>query len=220
MRFALFAALTQLLAGSLTAGPAPAGLTATHYGYYTREDYVRVERAFSSTHKGEFIVLQKFMQKDEFRLPVLSHIPGQGLRSEELHAAGGGQDVRLRIVDSTHWYIGLNGLPLNLRVAILPTPRVSDAYHGYYTRTRYARVETVISDGKKYEYLVLQEFPKVIQTRVFVTNHQSRRTTPLTEYFEAGTGSNRYRLEIYHSNPKRAKFTAPGLGTLPYTLLE
>jgi hypothetical protein len=213
MRTALLLALTQLLAL-----PAVAQVNVLLYGYFTREDYIRVERCNSGSESGEYIILQKFLHPEEYRLPVQGHYRRGYV--DEMHAHGGGRDVRLVFRGSNEIYVGLDGAPPQMRVTKLPAPAVRHSYRGYYTKSNYARIETVSDGRNSFESLLLQEFPSVIQERFGVTSHTQSGTNPRHESFEAGKGSRRYRLEIEHSRPKRATFTAPGLGPVRYVLLD
>jgi hypothetical protein len=195
-----------------------ADVTITYYGHWTREDYIRVEKVFSSLENAEYIVLQKFLHADETRLYVVSHIDtGDG---QELTARGGGQTVRLLIRSEEDILVGFGGAEPTTRVVVNQVPNFKRLYNGYYTRTNYCRVERMQFSGQATESLVLQDFPSVTQKRLFVRSHTFSEGSPRVELFQAGTGADACQLEITHTSPKRGTFTKRGLGTLPYIILE
>jgi hypothetical protein len=195
-----------------------ADVTITHFGYWTREDYIRVEKVFSSMEAREYIILQKFLHAEEYRLPVVSH--EETSEGQELLARGGGKTVRLLIRSEEDIAVGFDGDEPTMRVNVLPTPNHKQLFYGYYTRTNYLRVERTQSSGQASEYLVFQDFPSVIQKRVYVKSHTISPGSPRIETFQGGTGAEACTLQIIHSSPKRGTFYRQTLGTLPYVILE
>jgi hypothetical protein len=208
-----------LLIAALVAStrPATAGVSVDVYGHWTREDYVMLQRVSTSLENRSYVLLQKFAQATEYRLPVVDEQhTSEGI---ELLAKAGNRSARLQISGSSV-RVSIDNSGFRPLVND-PRPSIRRLYYGYYTRENYVLAEAwMTGDGQTRYYLVQQDFPRFDQVRSYVRNHFYSNTEPSIEFFQCGSHNQGLTLEVTHSTPRTATFAIGDSQPKPLRLLE
>lgn len=194
---------------------------------YFRVELVSYENEEQTTEEQAYVVFSKFDGSEVERLPVVMRQEGRGRPiSINLLARGKGKEVRVNIrqgiAEKRPTVTVEDGSGVARKLVLLPNPKIRRAYHGYYSRSEYARVESVaVGTGNAMEkrFIVLSGFGSDKETYYPVIAWNEIMEGGLITEIVAGDGT--LRLVIKEGDPATAQIQLPGVAPAfrPFTLI-